>query len=130
MTPINCHPSSYFASFWKGVFVLDEKHTLSHCKLFGRYTPSQRSEFAKTNNLCFNCLATGHSVRQCRIPTSCQICKKRHHSLIHETKETRKSTGTTMGNTESLQAREPGVVLHTNMEKNGDEETDVTMMAS
>ncbi|CAB3251419.1 unnamed protein product [Arctia plantaginis] len=35
-----------------------------------------------------------------------------------------------MGNTESLQTRQPGVVLHTNMEKNGDEETDVTMMAS
>lgn len=103
-----------------------ENHTLSHCKEFGRQTPIQRSEFIKINNLCFNCLAPGHSVRLCRVPTSCRICRRRHHTLLHENKETTTKSITT-GNTENKQ---PAVTLHTNVERIEEAEKDITMVTS
>ncbi|CAB3248302.1 unnamed protein product [Arctia plantaginis] len=42
-----------------------------------------RGNFVKSNNLCFNCLAPGHSVLKCRVPVSCRLCHRRHHSLLH-----------------------------------------------
>lgn len=60
-----------------------DSHTLCHCKLFSKMDTENRRDFVKSNNLCFNCLASGHSVMKCRIPVSCRICHRRHHSLLH-----------------------------------------------
>lgn len=100
-----------------------ESHTISHCKEFGRQTPAQRSEYIKTNNLCYNCLAPGHSVRQCRIPTCCRLCRRRHHTLLHEHK---KNESNTTGKIELN--KQPDVALHTNVEE--ETEADLTMLAS
>lgn len=94
--------------------ICKENHTLSHCKEFGKQTPSQRSEFIKKNSRCFNCLASGHSARQCRIPRYCRICRRRHHSLLHENKD---NTGHLTGNHENKHKNQPEVALHTNVEK-------------
>ncbi|XP_061728871.1 uncharacterized protein LOC133533829 [Cydia pomonella] len=64
----------------------NDNHTLSHCKDFASMDVAERNDYVKTNNLCYNCLLSGHSVFKCRLPTSCQICHKRHHSLLHHTK--------------------------------------------
>lgn len=58
-------------------------HALCHCKEFTKLSPLERKEFAKNNNLCYNCLVPGHSVLKCRTPVSCHVCHKRHHSLLH-----------------------------------------------
>ncbi|KAI5632972.1 putative peptidase (DUF1758) domain-containing protein [Phthorimaea operculella] len=44
-----------------------------------------RIEYVKKNNLCFNCLAPGHSAKKCRLNMSCRICHKRHHTMVHQT---------------------------------------------
>lgn len=90
----------------------NEGHTLSHCKQFGKRSPEQRSEWIRSNNLCFNCLAPGHSVRQCRIPTCCRLCKRRHHTLLHENKDV---NVTKCNNESNIQQHE--VTPHTNIEK-------------
>ncbi|CAK1602112.1 unnamed protein product [Parnassius mnemosyne] len=64
-----------------------EGHKLCHCKEFGKMQPTERGEYAKKNNLCFNCLGAGHSATKCRIPLTCRICRKRHHSLLHQAKQ-------------------------------------------
>ncbi|KAH9640219.1 hypothetical protein HF086_008455 [Spodoptera exigua] len=46
--------------------------------------PAERCEYVKTNQLCFNCLAPGHTAKKCRLNMSCRICHKRHHSLVHQ----------------------------------------------
>ncbi|XP_075990312.1 uncharacterized protein LOC142985959 [Anticarsia gemmatalis] len=51
-------------------------------------TIEERGEHVKTNKLCFNCLGAGHSVFKCRMPMSCRICKRRHHTLLHQPKNT------------------------------------------
>ncbi|XP_063363671.1 uncharacterized protein LOC134652418 [Cydia amplana] len=61
-------------------------HTLAHCKEFTKMQPNERCEYTKNNRLCYNCLAPGHAVFKCRLPMSCRICRKRHHSLVHVTK--------------------------------------------
>lgn len=65
-----------------------ENHTLSHCKKFVEMKLSERTDYVKNKHLCFNCLAPGHSVKRCKLPVSCQKCRRRHHSLLHETKNT------------------------------------------
>ncbi|KAJ8721022.1 hypothetical protein PYW08_006487 [Mythimna loreyi] len=71
----------------KTCVLCNENHTLCHCKQFTKLQPSERLNYVKTNNLCFNCLVPGHSARKCRLPVSCRICKRRHHSLLHQNKE-------------------------------------------
>ena len=39
--------------------------------------------------LCWNCLAKGHGIKQCQSKVTCRVdgCRKRHHTLLHETKK-------------------------------------------
>lgn len=66
-------------------------HTLCHCDQFNKMTLKDRRAHVKTNKLCFNCLAAGHSVFKCRMPMSCRICKRRHHTLLHQPKDINES---------------------------------------
>ena len=40
-------------------------------------------EQIKKLRLCFNCLKDGHGIKACKSKSSCQKCKKKHHSLLH-----------------------------------------------
>ena len=37
----------------------------------------------KENNLCMNCLKSGHFSKQCSSLSKSQKCQKPHHTLIH-----------------------------------------------
>ncbi|XP_037297855.1 uncharacterized protein LOC119190306 [Manduca sexta] len=63
------------------------EHLLCHCKEFVKFDPEKRIEIVKTNQLCYNCLSSGHPVYNCRQKNSCKICGKRHHSLLHYKKK-------------------------------------------
>ncbi|XP_050666789.1 uncharacterized protein LOC126966680 [Leptidea sinapis] len=71
----------------KSCLLCNQSHTLCHCKEFCRMSISERNKYVKINNLCYNCLSIGHPVKSCRLPISCRICNKRHHSLLHENKQ-------------------------------------------
>ncbi|XP_013189615.2 uncharacterized protein LOC106134183 [Amyelois transitella] len=58
-------------------------HYICHCTDFTTLTVEQRRDFAKNNNLCFNCLVKGHSIRNCRQRTTCRTCNYKHHTLLH-----------------------------------------------
>ncbi|GFV84151.1 uncharacterized protein TNCV_3038121 [Trichonephila clavipes] len=58
-------------------------HTLSRCDTFLKLSVQGRSDFVKTNNVCFNCLTQFHSVKTCKSKFRCKKCKKPHHSLLH-----------------------------------------------
>lgn len=60
-----------------------EDHTLSHCSEFIKMKPSDRGIYVKNSKICFNCLTPGHTSMKCRVPQSCRICNRRHHSLLH-----------------------------------------------
>ncbi|GFU75536.1 integrase catalytic domain-containing protein [Trichonephila clavipes] len=58
-------------------------HTLSRCDTFLKLSVQGRSDFVKTNNVCFNCLTQFHSGKTCKSKFRCKKCKKPHHSLLH-----------------------------------------------
>lgn len=62
----------------------EKDHTLCHCEDFLKLTPAERCEYIKRHNLCYNCLAPGHSAYKCRLKMSCRKCHKRHHTLTHQ----------------------------------------------
>lgn len=68
----------------KGCTICHENHRLYHCGEFIKMDPMKRCQHVVSNNLCFNCLAPGHLARVCRLNTSCRVCHKRHHSLVHQ----------------------------------------------
>ncbi|CAH2109138.1 unnamed protein product [Euphydryas editha] len=62
-----------------------QNHYICHCKDFASLKVSERQEFIKRNNICFNCLIKGHNVLNCRQSTTCKKCGRRHHTLLHYT---------------------------------------------
>ncbi|GFU26833.1 DUF1758 domain-containing protein [Trichonephila clavipes] len=58
-------------------------HTLSRCDTFLKLSVQGRSDFVKTNNVCFNCLTQFHSVKTCKSKFRCKKCKKPDYSLLH-----------------------------------------------
>ncbi|GFR28826.1 integrase catalytic domain-containing protein [Trichonephila clavata] len=58
-------------------------HTLSRCDTFLKLSVQGRSDFVKTNNVCFNCLTQFHGVKTCKSKFRCKRCKTPHHSLLH-----------------------------------------------
>jgi hypothetical protein len=75
----NLHISSNVTcSYCKG------EHRIIHCKDFTGLDVDVKRNFVQTNGLCFNCLGNNHSARYCKITKNCQICNRRHHSLLHQ----------------------------------------------
>ena len=61
-------------------------HPLYKCDTFKSKSSDERLTLVKKEKLCFNCLNTEHSVKDCKSRSSCFTtgCKRRHHTLIHD----------------------------------------------
>ena len=74
-------------------------HYLNTYFKFLNLTVQQRREAVGKLNVCYNCLREGHGVRNCGSNYSCQECKERHHTLVHDDgtqvarEETNKNSG-------------------------------------
>lgn len=79
----------------------NESHYLSNCNIFAQKSALQRKEYIISQKLCFNCLGP-HMLRECRSKKSCQVCRKRHHTLIHDSANQSVNTSTALHLTESL----------------------------
>lgn len=58
-------------------------HRIYSCSKFIQLPVNQRSDFVHQNKLCINCLGSKHHICDCMSLSSCSVCKKRHHSLLH-----------------------------------------------
>ena len=60
-------------------------HKLLYCDQFKAMKPGERLVFAKSNNLCHNCLLQNHSTDQCYKDTVCTVpgCGKKHTKFLH-----------------------------------------------
>ncbi|GBM24909.1 hypothetical protein AVEN_246326-1 [Araneus ventricosus] len=61
----------------------NKDHSLSKCESFLKLSVQNRSEFVKSNNVCFNCLTQFHGIKACKSKFRCRTCKKPHHTLLH-----------------------------------------------
>ncbi|XP_047541323.1 uncharacterized protein LOC125074140 [Vanessa atalanta] len=60
-----------------------ESHKLWSCGKFAKEDVNVRQDIVKSLGLCYNCLGNNHTGKICRVPTTCRICKRKHHTLLH-----------------------------------------------
>ena len=78
-------------------------HSLDDCSIFKGKTYEERREFILSNGLCFGCLRRGHLSKQCISRLTCEICRKKHPTLIHadDKGKEKKSTEPTVSHIET-----------------------------
>ncbi|XP_037815968.1 uncharacterized protein LOC119606507 [Lucilia sericata] len=62
----------------------EKNHTLRECSSFNSLGLNQRIEFVNENGICYNCLATGHVIKDCYSAFKCRYCGGKHNSLLHK----------------------------------------------
>ena len=62
-------------------------HRISKCRDFSRETLRNKWKIVKNLNLCFKCLDTSHSRRDCPARVACDRCNRQHHRLLHFVEE-------------------------------------------
>lgn len=62
--------------------ICKESHSIYKCGKFLEMSPLERKNRIKHLNRCFNCLKF-HRFGDCQSQSSCKICNKRHHSMLH-----------------------------------------------
>ncbi|XP_065140714.1 uncharacterized protein [Paramisgurnus dabryanus] len=66
------------------VFCQDSEHQLYDCSKLMTKTLAERRAYVKENHLCYGCLKTGHSARDCRHRHLCNLCKGKHPTCLHD----------------------------------------------
>ncbi|XP_077969292.1 uncharacterized protein LOC144423012 [Styela clava] len=61
------------------------QHPLWKCLKFKKMTPKERSLWVGRNELCYNCLLSGHKANECTRNVLCNVdgCGKKHNVLLH-----------------------------------------------
>ncbi|XP_051792767.1 uncharacterized protein LOC127530320 [Acanthochromis polyacanthus] len=62
----------------------DSKHRLHSCPEFKEKSLNKRRTYVKEKKLCYGCLKPGHSAKECRHRHSCDTCKGRHPTCLHD----------------------------------------------
>ncbi|KRY17347.1 hypothetical protein T12_7757, partial [Trichinella patagoniensis] len=60
-------------------------HKAEECEKFQQADLSRRRDMARTKEVCFRCLETGHMAKGCREGRPCGVdgCRQLHHKLLH-----------------------------------------------
>lgn len=59
-------------------------HCVFECSKFKSMSVDDRINEISKQRLCKNCFRGGHNAFQCQLRGSCQICKKKHNTLLHK----------------------------------------------
>lgn len=59
------------------------KHALVDCLRLKSEPQEKKVEFLKKNGYCFGCLKKGHMNKECKRRLDCQICQRKHPTLLH-----------------------------------------------
>lgn len=62
----------------------DISHQLCKCPDFMKRKLEHRRTYIKENRLCYGCLKPGHSAKECRHRHTCDSCKGRHPTCLHD----------------------------------------------
>ena len=69
-------------------FCATKAHPLFRCYKFAISSYDDKIKYVKDKGLCFKCLRTGHLVKECTVPTSCEFCdspyEAKHNRLLHK----------------------------------------------
>ena len=62
---------------------ISDRHPLYSCAKFKLLSHDEKVSVLKKNNLCMNCLNSGHFARKCKSSYRCKKCQKLHHTSLH-----------------------------------------------
>ncbi|XP_026051006.1 uncharacterized protein LOC113037895 [Carassius auratus] len=62
----------------------DDSHPLCKCPEFMVKSLKDRRSYVKDNKLCFGCMKPGHCAKDCRHRHTCDVCKLRHPTCLHD----------------------------------------------
>ncbi|XP_052858246.1 uncharacterized protein LOC128266018 [Drosophila gunungcola] len=60
-----------------------ESHPIRTCPRFLQMTVDERAAYIRNKQMCLNCFARGHQLRDCTSTHSCFTCRSRHHTQLH-----------------------------------------------
>ena len=61
-----------------------DEHQLPKCTDFKEKSLEERRTFIKNNKLCYGCVKPGHNAKECRHRHTCELCKGRHPTCLHD----------------------------------------------
>ncbi|XP_025406061.1 uncharacterized protein LOC112680239 [Sipha flava] len=101
--------------------VCSGSHSVINCRKFLGWSADVRHKWVRDHKMCFRCIRSGHWAQDCKSPTPCDQCPRRHHPLLHpdDTPDVRTSlVGQGSGNsvllgTTLVHILDCGGVLHT-----------------
>lgn len=67
--------------------VCKNAHHIHQCSVFRGQSAEERAATVKAKKLCVNCLREGHWVQKCKSNCRCRTCGRKHHSLLHATRQ-------------------------------------------
>lgn len=62
----------------------DDSHQLHKCLKFMEKSLKDRRAYVKDNKLCYGCLKSSHHAKECRRRHTCDVCKLRHPTCLHD----------------------------------------------
>ncbi|KAF0703914.1 Integrase catalytic domain-containing protein, partial [Aphis craccivora] len=65
-------------------------HQIAECLTFKALSVDERYKVICTHRLCMVCFGEGHMSFKC--PSSCSVCKRRHHALLHREANPKKTS--------------------------------------
>ncbi|XP_013392383.1 uncharacterized protein LOC106160350 [Lingula anatina] len=60
-----------------------QDHWLDQCSVFVSDKYEERRKMVLSKGLCFKCLKPNHTAHECKFKRNCEVCGKRHHTLLH-----------------------------------------------
>lgn len=67
----------------------NHNHRLENCSRFKLMLHEEKINLLKDKGLCFGCLSSGHINKDCRERMKCQICERKHPTVLHISQRTR-----------------------------------------
>ncbi|KAL0151519.1 hypothetical protein M9458_053171 [Cirrhinus mrigala] len=71
-------------------FCKDSKHKIHNCPKFVAKSLEEKRKYVKENELCYGCMKPSHSAKDCRYRLSCNTCRCRHPTCLHDENYTKK----------------------------------------
>jgi hypothetical protein len=73
-----------FASEKPCGFCKNHLHSFEHCRAFRAKPVKERVDYVKSKGLCWGCLRQGHQNKFCRNRATCDQCKQKHPTVLHD----------------------------------------------
>ncbi|XP_008430942.1 uncharacterized protein LOC103478718 [Poecilia reticulata] len=76
-----------------------EVHSITGCPTFASKSVEDKRTFIHENRLCFGCLRKGNVTKDCKRRHTCNVCRRRHPTCLHEERKERPVETTTDSST-------------------------------